>query len=141
MLPPVFLKNCRNDLLSPLSFLFNTCLRDGAFPIMWKISHIIPIHKKGCKLDIGNYRGVVIQSAPAKVLESVVNDVLVRHSEDYVTSSQHGFVRGRSTTTNLIEFNSCVNETMERGDQTDAFYVDYSKAFDRVPHNILAVCA
>lgn len=139
LLPPVLLQRCRRGLVTPLSILFNGCLRDGIFPDLWKISHIVPIFKKGCKTDVGNYRGVAIQSAVPKLLESIVNDVVVSHSQNCVSPTQHGFVRGKSTLTNLIEFNYFAKESMEDGFQTDAFYVDYSKAFDRVPHGVLAV--
>lgn len=55
----------------------------------------------------------------------------------YINPAQHGFVSGRSTTTNLAVFTRyCIN-SFEKGDQVDAVYTDLSKAFDKVPHNVL----
>jgi hypothetical protein len=52
-------------------------------------------------------------------------------------SAQHGFFKGRSTVTNLIEFTSYVLNCMENGVQVDAIYTDFSKAFDKVIHRLL----
>jgi ribonucleases P/MRP protein subunit RPP40 len=52
-------------------------------------------------------------------------------------SAQHGFFKGRSTVTNLIEFTSYVLNCMENGVQVDAVYTNFSKAFDKVSHSLL----
>jgi hypothetical protein len=54
-----------------------------------------------------------------------------------IMSAQHGFFKGRSTMTNLIEFTSYVSNCMENGVQEDAIYTDFSKAFDKVSHRLL----
>jgi hypothetical protein len=54
-----------------------------------------------------------------------------------IMSAQHGFFKGRSTVTNLIEFTSYVLNCMENGIQVDAIYTNFSKAFDRVSHRLL----
>lgn len=59
------------------------------------------------------------------------------YCQNVISSNQHGFVRGRSTTTNLLELTSTVVRAFECRSQTDVVYTDFSKAFDRVNHQIL----
>jgi hypothetical protein len=58
-------------------------------------------------------------------------------TKDLLDSSQHGFRSNRSTTSQLIEFYSTVQENLDNGKQTDVLYLDLKKAFDKVPHNLL----
>lgn len=138
LLAPLLFKRCADVLVHPLSFVFNQCLQTGVFPVIWKISHVVPIFKKGNRNAVENHRGVAIQSFVPKLLESELNEALMNHVAGGVVSHQHGFISGRSTVTNLLEFNYKVKMNMEAGGQMDTFYLDFSKAFDRVPHGILS---
>ena len=51
-----------------------------------------------------------------------------------IKDSQHGFRRGRSCLTNLLEFLDKVTRSVDVGDNIDAVYLDFAKAFDKVPH-------
>ena len=50
-----------------------------------------------------------------------------------IKDSQHGFMTGRSCTTNLVIFLDKITEIIDKGKQTDIFYLDFAKAFDKVP--------
>ena len=52
--------------------------------------------------------------------------------KNQITENQHGFFKGRSTTTNLIEFVTVTINAMDRGNFVQAIYTDFSKAFDRI---------
>ena len=54
-----------------------------------------------------------------------------------ISDSQHGFLRGRSCLTNLLTYLELVTKTVDDGNPVDAVYLDFSKAFDRVPHQRL----
>lgn len=136
-LPPVFLKECATALSIPLTQIFNKSLSSGVFLSEWKLSYISPIFKSGQKGFIKNYRPIVKLSAIPKLLDKLVNNKLFCIVKNSISTRQHGFYSGRSTTTNLAIFsNYCVNAT-ENGYQTDVLYTDFVKAFDKVNHNVL----
>ena len=54
-----------------------------------------------------------------------------------IAAQQHGFVKGRSTATNLLNLVNYIQEQIVLGSQTDIVYLDFSKAFDSVIHNKL----
>jgi Reverse transcriptase (RNA-dependent DNA polymerase) len=93
------------------------------------------IFKKGSKADPGNYRPVSLTSISCKVLEMLIRDELVKHmvENEQLEDSQHGFVNGRSCTTNLIEFLDKVTEALDSGNKVDIIFLDFAKAFDTVP--------
>lgn len=55
-----------------------------------------------------------------------------------ISPSQHGFVNNRSTITNLATFTQFVSNIIDKLGQVDVIYTDFSKAFDRIDHNILS---
>lgn len=73
----------------------------------------------------------------AKIFEHIVYDKLFFQLKRYISLSQHGFVAGRSTTTNLAVFTNFCVSCFEKGFQVDSIYLDFAKAFDRVPHELL----
>lgn len=136
-IPNVVLRSCSGLLAAPLQTIFNSSLKQGYFPKIWKISSISPIHKSGNRSDVENYRGISILSAIPKVFEAIVNRYFVSQIKNCIIPNQHGFTSGRSTTTNLLEFTSKVSNYIELGYQVDVIYFDFKKAFDRVAHKIL----
>ena len=98
-----------------------------------------PIFKKGTKGEAGNYRPVSLTSIPCKIFESILKDSIMDHllNNNLIKSSQHGFMPGRSCSTNLITFLDRVTEIVDRGKAADIFYLDFAKTFDKVPHKKL----
>ena len=133
-IPPFLLKHCVCTVTYPLWKLLNLSLCQGVFPSYWKCSYIVPIHKSGDRENVENYRGISIQSAIAKVFDKLVTKQLSAACNNIVINEQHGFHSGRSTQTNLLQFQHYLTESIEGGHQVDCIYTDYSKAFDRVPH-------
>ena len=74
-----------------------------------------------------------------KLLESVICEVILAHLTEHkaLKSSQHGFVPHRSCLTNLLEYLETITTMLDQGHNVDVFYLDFSKAFDRVPHQRL----
>ena len=74
-------------------------------PDVWKTAIITPFHKKGPTNVLSNYRPISITCVPCKLLERIVINKIYKHlfDNDILCNDQNGFVRGRSTCTNLLE--------------------------------------
>ena len=68
-------------------------------------------------------------------MESILKDDIMEHlaRNRLINSTQHGFMKGRSCTTNLLEFMEKVTEEVDNGKCMDIVYLDFVKAFDKVP--------
>lgn len=136
-IPAAFWKGCTNSLAEPIHIIFNRSLKEGIFPEAWKRAHIVPIHKKGTRANVENYRGISILNILGKLFEKIVYDCIYPYIATGVPNTQHGFMRRRSTTSNLACFTSYLLKNTDRGGQVDVIYTDFEKAFDRVDHVIL----
>lgn len=136
-IPEFILKNCSSALAAPLSSLFNQSISSGIFPTIWKNAFIRPTHKKGPKNDVANYRPIAKLSCIPKVFELIIFDSVYSHCSSLLIPNQHGFVKHKSTITNLVESTSTFINNMEAGFQTDVIYTDFSKAFDILPHSVI----
>ena len=136
-IPPIFFSKCAYALASPLLMIFNRSLSTGVFPDIWKTAKVVPIHKSGESDNVSNYRPISILCTLAKVFESLICPLIQSHLKLYLSVSQHGFVGGRSTCTNLVAFTEFLVNAIDSGGQVDVVYTDFSRAFDCVPHDIL----
>lgn len=136
-LPNMILKNCAVGLCEPISHIFSKSLELGTFPTAWKLSYVSPIHKNGPRSEVTNYRPVCLQSALAKLFEKVILPQLTSAFKNVISPKQHGFVGGRSTTSNLFIYVNYILDAMNNGTPVHAIYTDFSKAFDKVDHDIL----
>ena len=135
-LPPVLVKECADSLASPLAIIFNRSLAEGRFPTVWKTADVVPVHKSGSVHRVENYRPISILCCVAKILEKFVFDRMYAAAKPIISTFQHGFVKKRSTLSNLMSYTSYLFPVLENRRQVDAVYFDFSKAFDKVPHNI-----
>ena len=133
---PRLLKELHNELAKPLAILFNLSLKEGVLPNDWKHAEVTAIFKKGSKTEPTNYRPVSLTSVVCKILESFIRDVVQIHMEKHklYTKCQHGFRRGKSCTSQLLEVMEDLTRFMETKKDFDVVYLDFSKAFDSVPH-------
>lgn len=136
-IPPVFIKECSQFIAAPLQHIFNLSLQTGIFPGPWKLNHLTPVFKSGDKNCVLNYRPICILSTIPKMFESIVLDKIAVKFRHIITPEQHGFVTGRSTTTNLLLYEHYIYEAFTSRAQVDSIYTDFSKAFDKVNIDIL----
>ena len=108
-------------------------------PKDWEKAIVTPVCKKGKKEDPGNYRPVSLTSIPGKMMEQLILEVIIKQVEEkkVISSSQHGFTKGKSCLTNLIAFYDGRTVWVDEGRAVDVVYLHFSKAFDTVSHNIL----
>lgn len=117
--------------------LINSIMTTGYMPKSWKTSFIVPVPKKGDKKQINNYRGIAIQSNLSMILDKWITELLYNHLESFIPHQQHGFVKNKSTVTNLIEAHQFISHNIQ-DHQVDAIYFVFSKAFDQIDYAILA---
>lgn len=137
LLPARFLVGCAKTISLPISLLFKRSLRDGTVPEIWKKAFITPVHKKGQRTEVSNYRPISKLSIIGKVFERIIYDQVYAAIKNSLNSKQHGFCKGRSTVSNLVLLNDFLTDSMDNGMQVDVVYTDYSKAFDRISHSLL----
>ena len=138
-LVPKVLIETAHHICRPLSVIFNASLNSGIVPKDWKQANVSVLFKKGSKNLPGNYRPISLTSHVCKVLESLIRDEITKHVMEFklVKETQHGFVRNRSCLTNLLEYLHYVQEHVDKGTPVDVIYLDFQKAFDKVPHRRL----
>ena len=129
------LRQCPNFDI-PLAIIFNQSLQTSQIPQDWRDADVTPLHKKGSKTEVNNYRPVSLTSQVVKLLERLVLDRVISTCKlnKFFSCDQHGFQDGCSCVTQLLE---CLNDWTQNLDskkQTDVIYLDFSKAFDTVPH-------
>ena len=136
---PKFIKETSKELAKPVSIVFRRSLDEGKLPENWKIANVTPIHKKGPKHQVGNYKPISLTSILCKILERIIPDCLVDHMEtnNLFTIHQHGFRKGRSCVTQLIEVMEDWTNELDNHNSIDTIYLDFQKAFDTVPHQRL----
>ena len=105
----------------------------------WKEVNIISLFKKGSRNKSENYRPVSLTSVICKLLERLIKDHMVdflaRHK--LLNSSQHGFLKARSWLTNMLCFLKEITKWIDEGSPVGIMYLDFQKAFDKVPHQRL----
>ena len=119
----------------PLQLIYTKSFETGVVPDDWKSGNVMPIFKKGTKSNPSNYRPVSLTSIPCKIMEGLIRDqcmdFLLAH--DLMNSSQHGFMKNKSCATNLLEFLESVTSNLDNNVPLDLIFLDFSKAFDKVP--------
>lgn len=133
------LKECASIFVLPLRLLFSKSLSSGYFIQKWKFASVLPVFKTGDKTNVSNYRPISKLPNIAKILEHIVYEKIFFHLKRYLSLDQHGFIAGRSTCTNLAIFTNFCIRNFENGIQIDTIYTDFSKAFDKVNHDILLI--
>ena len=136
-LPTIVLQSCARELTPSLCALFNLSLAEGKLPIEWKDALVVPVHKKGKKEDVTNYKPISLLCVVSKVLERCI----FKHFKEFLyplfDNAQDGFLQGRSTVTQLMAFYHEIGEPLDKGLQSDIVYLDLPKAFDSVSHQRL----
>jgi len=104
-----------------------------------RTANVSPVYKKSFRGQVDNYRPVSLTSQVGKILDSIIRDAVVEHlvKNKLIKSSQHGFLKNRSCLTNLLVFFESVTKSVDDGHNVDVMFLDFAKAFDKVPHHRL----
>ena len=137
--PVIALKRVASIVAPVLASLINKSLACGTFPDYLKVARVVPIHKGGDKEAIGNYRPISILPTISKIYEKIVKNQLVHFLEKFnlFDSCQYGFRQNRSTTQAILSHLQYIYDGLDSGQTVVSFYLDFSKAFDCIDHEIL----
>lgn len=134
---PRVLKFCATPLTVPITHLFSSSLESSLFIDEWKVHKIIPIPKKGDKSNPTNYRPISLLPILSKVFESLVYKKIISFVQPQISKRQFGFLKNRSCLTQLLLSFAEIINCIENKAACNVIYLDFSKAFDSVPHNEL----
>ena len=136
---PKVLKLCAESLAGPIFQICLASIAQGILPSHWQRVIIQPIYKKGCKRTPSNYRPIALNSIVCKLLEKIVARAITSHllNNHLITNSQFGFLPGRNTVTNLISLLDHTTAAICQKCNAYAVFLDFAKAFDKVPHRLL----
>jgi hypothetical protein len=137
--PPSLVKQLAPSLAVPLSLLFASFISVGQVPSAWKTAIVTPIYKAGLASEPSNYRPISLTSVFCKLMERIIADEILTYLRQHklLGKEQHGFLKKRSTSSNLLESLNDWTLTMKNHHGTVIAYIDYTKAFDSVCHNKL----
>lgn len=133
------LKSIIDTVVSPLTKLINDSISEGVFPSCLKMAIVVPVHKKGDINDVNNFRPISLLPIFSKVFEKVLMKQVACYFEANGLFSEHqyGFRRGLSTTNAILSLVQKITRSFEDGLFYGASFLDLSKAFDCVSHDIL----
>ena len=114
----------------------------GIVPHEWKNAIVTPIFKKGLAGNVSNYRPVSLTFVSSKIMERIISAAIYRHllGKKLLSSTQHSFIKGKSTCTNLLEALNDWTLAVQNRCGINVAYIDFSKAFDTVSHEKLFHC-
>ena len=138
-LHPRVLKELVDVVAKPLSVIPRQSWLTGDVPAGWSLANVMPIFKKSWKDDPGSYRPIGLTLVSGKVMEQIILGAITDQLKvnQGIRPSQHRFANGRSCLSNLISFYNKVTGLADEGKAVSVVYLDFSKSFDTVPHNIL----
>lgn len=122
-----------------LAALFSESYETGELPTDWKKSRVHPIHKKGKRSDKSNYRPISLTCIACKIFEHIVHSHVMKHMilHSIIDDRQHGFRPGHSCETQILSILEHWTSSLDVRSEVVAILLDFSKAFDSVPHERL----
>lgn len=134
-------KDCLNCTKKHICYLFNKVLSHGIFPDVWKIAHIIPLHKNGKRDIVSNYRPISLLPLIGKLMEKLMHTRIYNYlqTKHFFTDSQCGFRPQHSTNHAIGNILNYIFNHQNNNTPTLAIYFDLSKAFDTIDHKILLI--
>lgn len=137
--PSFFIKKLSNYICVPLATIFEVSFRTHKLPTAWLQSNIVPIHKKGSKNDVKNYRPISLTCVCCRVMESILKKHIQQYltENQYLSKNQYGFRTHHSTCSQLLHCTNIWTQQIDKGKSVDVIYFDFAKAFDTVCHSKL----
>lgn len=140
-IPTSIVKFCMSEIKEVFCHILNNSFKFGIFPSQLKLASIKPIYKKGNIDMLENYRPISMLPSFSKLFEMAMCVQLVEfmNSCQLFNNTQHGYLKGRSTQTAIFQFTSKILEFMENKKIALGMFLDLSKAYDCLDHNLLLI--
>ena len=135
----ILLKKLKMELLTPLTYVFNQSLKQGTFPEAMKIAEVIPLHKGKERYIESNYRPISLLTTMSKILEKIVYNRVYKflNKTGQIVDTQYGFREGHSCDNAVSHLVGKILKNQENKLDTVTIYLDLSKAFDTLDHEIV----
>ena len=136
---PKLYKLCADSISHTMGKIINKCFAQGYFPISIKKPRVIPIFKGGKKDELGNWRPISITCCTSKLMEKLVKKRLVSFlsKHDILSDYQFGYRTKHSTTHAILNISDTILRNLDEKKHTASIFLDLSKGFDCVNHEIL----
>ena len=127
------------QISSPLIRIFNLSITSGMVPVELRIARVVPLFKAGDKSIFSNYRPISLLPSFSEILEKLVYNRLIDYLSKYkiLSDNQFGFRKNHSTEYPLVLLYDKISSAIDNNEVTVGIFIDLSKAFDTVNHQIL----
>ena len=143
-IPGKLLKELVSEISPILTTIFNASIKQETIPSQWKEALITPFFKKGGRGKASNYRPISLTSICCKIMEHILHSNIISDlkANNILSENQHGFRKHRLCESQLSITLQELADGLNSGDQMDCISLDFSKAFDKVPHQrLLSKCS
>ena len=132
MLSIRMIKLCGNSICKPLSIISSNCLNEGKFPHEWKKVNVVPVHRKGNKQSLKNYRPVSLLPICSKTFKRLAyNEMFNFFTENnLIFPDQPEFRPGDSCVNQLLVITHGICKSFDERFEVKGLFLDISKAFD-----------
>ena len=138
-LPNLLLENAAKEISPFLTDITEHSIQTGKFPDVWVEANVAPVFKKGDRHTASNYRPISLTCVCAKLLNHIIGKNIMTHftKNKILNPLQHNFRAEHSCESQLSLTAEGLVQNYEDKIQTDLIVLDFSKAFDVVPHKPL----
>ena len=136
---PKVVKGVSKHMVKPLTHIYNQSFVTGIVPSELKKAVVTPIFKSNDKESFSNYRPISVLPRFSKILEKLMYKRVVKFLDKHsvLSENQYGFRKKRSTNLAIMELITKISKAIDDKEYTMGVFLDLSKAFDTVNHNIL----
>ena len=116
--------------------IFKSCIKKGENPSEWKKANVVPVHKKGDKQLLKNYRPISLLLIFGKNFEIIIYNNIFEYltTNKLISDNQSGFKPGDSCIDQLLSITHEIYHSLDNGLEVRGVFLDISKAFDKVWH-------